>query len=337
MTTGSHPRITVAMSVFNGVEFLQDAIDSVLDQTEEDFEFLIVDDASTDGASDLLVRQEDPRIRVIRNENNQGLAAGLNRILAEAHGDFIARMDGDDLSVPYRFELQARFLETHPDIAAVGSAFTIYDSTAKRDICIKRRPEHPQELHNLLGIAVQICHPSSMYRREAAIRIGGYRPKTGIAEDFDFWLRMREHFRLANLSDVLHRLRWHDQRVSNARLMQQVAYSKLCLMLDYERRLLGEDSLDCLTDEEISLMFFGQVPHPRKGASKLQKTIRKNWERVNYWHDPRYPERGLLRRLARWPGDLEAWRILSTLIKVRVRWKMRPVTFRSPSGELLKA
>lgn len=121
MITGSHPRITVAMSVFNGVEFLQDAIDSVLDQTEEDFEFLIVDDASTDGASDLLVRQEDPRIRVIRNENNQGLAAGLNRILAEAHGDFIARMDGDDLSVPYRFELQARFLETHPDIAAVGS------------------------------------------------------------------------------------------------------------------------------------------------------------------------------------------------------------------------
>lgn len=331
------PRISVAMSVYNGAEFLQDAIDSILAQTEPDFEFLILDDASTDNVPALLAAQTDPRIRVLRNETNQGLAAGLNTILQSAQADYIARMDGDDLAVPDRFRLEADFLDAHPDIAAVGSAFTIYDSDEGRDTAIKRRAENPDELRDLFGIAVQICHPSSMYRRDAALEIGGYRPPTGIAEDFDFWLRLGERRRLANLSQVLHRLRWHDQRVSNARLNQQVAYSKLVVMLAHERRVLGEDSLEMLPDEEIRAMFDGAIPEPKKGTAGQRAAIRHEWERIHYWHDPRFPEKGLMRRLRRWPTDVKAWRIMATLVRVRLRWKLRPVEYVSPSGEKLRS
>lgn len=325
------------MPVFNCMKYVQEAIDSILGQTEGDFEFLIVDDASTDGTLEIIEQQKDPRIRIIRNEFNCGLASGLNTILSQARGKYIARMDGDDISLERRFELQSRFLESHPEIALVGSYFTFFECKDKGDICIKRRPERPLEIGCLLGIASQVCHPSAMYLREAAIEVGGYRPKIGIAEDYDLWLRLRERWLLANLPEVLHRVRWHEQRISNRRLMDQVAFSKLCLMLDYERKVLGEDSLDLMTHDDIGTVLGGGVPIPRKGPADIRKRIHRNWKRISYWHDPRCPEVGLLRRLARWPYDLGAWQILLTLIKVRVRWKMRPITLHLPSGELLKA
>jgi len=325
------------MSVLNGAEFLPAAIDTILAQTEGDFEFIILDDGSTDAVPDLLASQTDPRIRLLRNARPGGLAAGLNQILREARADYIARMDGDDLAVPERFAIEADFLDAHPKIAAVGSAFTIYDNAQKRDTAIKRRAERPDEVRRLLGIASQLCHPSSMFRRSAALAIGGYRPRVGIAEDFDFWLRMAERYPLANLSAVLHRLRWHDSRVSNARLGQQIGFSKLVVMLAAERRLRGEDSLDALSDDQIHALFDGVVPEPPLGSPQQRARLRAEWERINYWHDPRTPEQGLLKRLRRWPADAAAWGILAALVKCRVRWLLRPVQFTSPESGTLRS
>jgi len=330
------PRITVAMCVFNGAQYLQEAIDSILNQTETDFEFLILDDGSTDETPSILAGQTDSRIRVLASDTNQGLAAGLNRILSEARGHYIARMDADDISLPGRFQLQADFLDSHPDIALLGTAFTLFESATGEDFKIMRRPERPGEVSVLLGIASQVCHPAAMFRREFALAVGGYRPKMGIAEDYDFWLRLRERFRLANLDNVLYRVRWHDRRVSNARLNQQIAYSRLALMLAYERRLLGEDSLELLTPEEIEAMFDGGIPEPRRGSPTERARVIREWKRIGYWHDPRAPEKGLIKRLGRWPLDFEAWLTLAVLTRVQLRWKLAPVRYLTPSGKCLK-
>ena len=125
------PAITVLMSVHNGLPFLAEAVSSVLAQTFFDFEFLILDDASTDGTADYLRTLSDPRVRVITLAENIGLTAALNRGLREARGEFIARQDADDVSHPRRLELQFGFLKTNPACAVVGSQAWLADARGR--------------------------------------------------------------------------------------------------------------------------------------------------------------------------------------------------------------
>jgi len=242
----SAPVVSVVMSVFNGGEFLQSAIDSVLEQTFKDFEFIIFDDGSWDGSSNVLARAaaRDQRI-VLERLEHKGLTHALNRGLRKAKGEFIARMDADDISVPHRFENQVRFLRSHRDIALVGSAFELIDENS-RPLKIIQYPLAPEDIEPELAQRCVICHPSIMARLEIMRELGGYRPQYLNGEDYDLWLRLVERYRLANLPDVLLRHRQHTKKISVTGHPQQLISTIVARQAAVCRRVGGTDPTDTM-------------------------------------------------------------------------------------------
>ena len=150
VTFQSTPLISVIMPVFNGENFLQDAVGSILGQTFTDFELIAIDDGSTDNSTALLesFRLNDRRVIIQRHTENQGVTAALNTGLALARGKYIARMDADDISLPVRFEKQVAFMETHPEIDILGSAVRLMDERGRKyrhTFCPAGRPVYPLE------------------------------------------------------------------------------------------------------------------------------------------------------------------------------------------------
>jgi glycosyltransferase involved in cell wall biosynthesis len=206
-------RISVVMSVFNGGEFLVPAIQSILGQTFRDFEFIIVDDGSTDGSGDVVASFQDSRIVLVRQEN-RGLAASLNRGLEIATGELIARQDADDISLPERFTHQVAFLDKNREIAVLGTAALLVDPQGRPFSRFAPFERHERLVKELLLGVCPLVHGSVMARREAIVSAGGYLPVFGHAQDVELWLRMSARYRLANMRDVLYWLRKHDRSVT---------------------------------------------------------------------------------------------------------------------------
>lgn len=202
------PAISVVLPVFNGGSYLEEAILSIRNQSFKDFEFIIINDGSTDQSIDIIKRHasEDSRIIVIDREN-KGLVASLNEGVAVAKGEFIARMDADDVSLPNRLEKQLQFMTTHIGCVCVGSDVEIIDSKGRK-IIVWHQLTLDEEIQNeaLKGHAT-ICHPVAMFRRQAFIACGGYDPEMYPAEDLDLWLKLGERGALANIPEVLIRYR----------------------------------------------------------------------------------------------------------------------------------
>ena len=212
----SHPRITVAMSVYNNAPYLVPAIESILAQTFTDFEFLIVNDGSTDGSPAIIDRYaaSDARIRAI-HQSNSGLIASLNRMIDEARGTLIARMDGDDIALPERFARQVAFLDAHPDIGVLGTGCVTIDTLGQPGArTFDNVLDHADIVADLKN-GPALCHPSVMMRRDAVCAVGGYHRAYRHCEDYDLWLRMSEHVRMANLPDRLLKYRQSETQVSN--------------------------------------------------------------------------------------------------------------------------
>ena len=228
------PAISVITSVYNGAAYLAEAIDSVLRQSFADFEFLILDDGSTD-ASAAIIREHaarDARIRPIFREN-RGLVASLNQLLAEARAPLVARMDADDICHPERFRQQKQFLDEHGDYGALGTRCEDIDQHGQP--WPLAYPPHPLT-HDAFLLAIErgeplLCHPSAMYRRELVLGIGGYRPAFRHCEDYDLWLRLARVTRLGNLAQPLLRYRHYSDQVSSRHataIQTGAAIAKLC-------------------------------------------------------------------------------------------------------------
>jgi len=201
---GATPAISVIMSVYNDAPFLAASVESILAQTEGDFEFLIVDDGSSDGSGAILdgYAARDPRVRVI-HQPNHGLIASLNTLIAEARAPLLARMDGDDVSRPERLARQHAWLAEHPAIAVLGTNTDELDVAGRLFPCKDLHPLTPEAIAERLQRGGAICHPSVMMRADAVRSAGGYRAAFRHCEDYDLWLRMSERFALANLPDRL--------------------------------------------------------------------------------------------------------------------------------------
>lgn len=210
------PRVTVLMAVYNGEAFLREAVESILTQTYRDFEFLVIDDGSTDDSRAIVASYDDPRIRIIDNPHNIGLTRSLNRGLAIARGELIARQDADDVSHPQRIERQVSFMELHPEIAMVGCQARLIRQHGKPRISRLLR-----KATTLAGIRYQFLHTNPFIHTSVLFRrkivwdtLGGYNEDFKTSQDFELWSRLLARYRAANLSEMLVDNRWHPQSIS---------------------------------------------------------------------------------------------------------------------------
>ncbi len=218
------PQISVLLPVYNAEPFVEAAVRSVLDQTCRDFELLVIDDGSSDGSLEVLRRleREDSRISLL-SRPNAGLVATLNELVAAARGTYLARMDADDLCLPHRFERQLAYLSRNPDCVALGSRCLFIDPDAMPICEFMDEATHDEIERALLAPRLGIVHPSVMLRRDAMLRIGGYRSGFPHVEDLDLFLRLGEIGRLANLQTVLLKYRLHEASVSHTHTVLQSA------------------------------------------------------------------------------------------------------------------
>ena len=220
MTT---PKVSVLMSVYNGEKYLREAVESILNQTFHDFEFVITDDGSTDGSWEILSKcaSEDSRIILVRNDVRLGLTHSLNRMLELASSPYIARMDADDISLPDRFAKQVDFLDMRPEVGVLGCGMQIIDEEGNPSQVHQYAAEHGF-LRWCLCFFNPITHPTVMMRREVVSQVGGYRSDLTCTQDYDLWQRLSGVTRLSNLQEVLHLLRLHERSVTSTHLAEQI-------------------------------------------------------------------------------------------------------------------
>ena len=236
------------MSVFNNAPYAEDSIVSILEQSFGDFEFLIVDDGSSDESASIIegFARKDGRIRLLR-QPNRGLVVSLNRLLGEAAAPLIARMDGDDIALPERFARQIEYLRAHPDVGVLGTSTHDIDECGK---IVRENVGYPCD-HNTLVEAIgqrsPFCHPSVIMRTALVRAVGGYRAAFAHCEDYDLWLRLAERTRLANLPEPLLLYRRSSGQVSNRHALAQHFGSEVARLAHRERRLAGRgDPIDRL-------------------------------------------------------------------------------------------
>ena len=238
MATTDPPLISVCMPVHNAERFVGEAVESILGQTLGDFEFLIIDDGSTDGSTRILTdyAARDRRIR-LTCRSNRGLVATLNELVDQARGEFIARMDADDIALPDRFLRQVDYLRSHPECVEVGSWVQVIDPEGD-PLCIwfqEQEHEAIDALHLRGDQGAVLCHPSVMIRRSALLAVGKYNGFT-TGEDLDLHLRLAERGRLASLPQVLLKYRTHAHNRSKTAFCRQMAARDAWEMIRNARR-----------------------------------------------------------------------------------------------------
>lgn len=242
--TELNPIISVIMPVYNSLRYLKDAVESILQQSFKNFEFLIFDDGSTDGSREklMLYAAADSRIRLFLRDHG-GHTRLLNEGINYSQGEFIARMDSDDIAMPSRFETQIDYLGKHPDCVAVGSEVLIIDPDGS-PIGIKGQDTEHEAIDqtHLNGRGGAVIHPSAMFRKDALQQIGGYKPELEPAEDFDLFLRLAEVGKLANVPQVLMKYRQHFQRTTDRRRDTQLKKIREIVTHTYLNRGLGSPS-----------------------------------------------------------------------------------------------
>jgi glycosyltransferase involved in cell wall biosynthesis len=236
----SAPTVSIVMPAFNAAEFLDDAICSILDQTFRDFEFIVIDDGSTDDTARILEKyaKVDNRVKVFR-QTNEGMIPALNRGCRLARGQFIARMDADDISLPHRIERQVEFLERHPEIGIVGTWASRMDENGSiiGEWCLS---PHPKMLRWTQFFGVCVIHPTVLMRREILEKLSFYRPDAVHAEDRDLWLRASVITEFSNLPEILLKYRVWTKSTSR-RLRQEYRETQTQLLASFVSDFLSSD------------------------------------------------------------------------------------------------
>jgi hypothetical protein len=324
------PKLSVAMSVYNGERFLAAAIESVLAQSFADFEFLIVDDGSRDATASILqdYARVDSRIRAIVREN-RGLVASLNEMLAVAQAPIVARMDADDICRPDRFARQLAFLAEHPDHGVVGSWSE--DMGEHGEPLFRPGCDHPLTHEDMLTAIVEgrhvICHPAVMFRRDVVLSVGGYHGAFRHCEDYDLWLRLASVTQMANIPERLVRYRRYDGQVSARHATEQQIGTAVAQLAWREREagrpdptatlerlppidaldtLFGRDGVSRAVREQVALGLVYSAPAMKDhGFDLLVRHLRDGGRREGMWRT--------VARLLRFGEPMRALRLAKTL------------------------
>lgn len=223
MTIQHKVSISVLMPVYNAERYVGKAVESILKQTFTDFEFILINDGSTDGSLQILQQYalQDSRIRLISREN-RGLVKTLNEGLDLADAPLIARMDADDIAVSERFALQKDFMDNNPDCVCVGGRVKVIDEKGRFLIIADTKLDHEEiELSALQGVT-PICHPTAMLRKDKLNMVGGYQECDYPAEDLGLFLNLSELGKLGNLKDIVLEYRIHNQSISTSKNALQI-------------------------------------------------------------------------------------------------------------------
>lgn len=280
----AEPKVTVLMSVYNGERYLQQAVESILGQSFEDFEFLVVDDASSDRSSGILNGYRDPRLRILRNEANAGLAASLNRGIDHARGRYVARMDDDDVSLPERLERQVSFLDERPAIGVCGTWARAIDENGKPTELL--RTPTGNAAGKLCWRPPVFVHPTVMARKEL-LRANRYDPAYLQAQDYELWLRLWPKTGFDNLGSVLLLYRSHGSSLTaQARTSQlERTYEAFSSFL-WPRRVSYESFLALLLVEvKVNPLkrFAAYLRASAKTGISPAAAVDDNWEYLRRW------------------------------------------------------
>ena len=235
------PAISVLMPAYNGERYIRTSVESVLAQTESDFELLVVDDASTDRTPEILAAIPDRRLRVLTNRTNLGIVGSLNRAMAEARGGYIARTDADDLCLPTRFAAQKQYLDQHPETLVLGTGMSVFE---QGEIRFSRQiaDQDLKVLRWMLHVGNPVGHPSMMFRASLIDTLGDYLRETyKYAEDFDFSHRVMHLGDIAVLPKHLVIYRQHEQNLTRTRRTEMVNRTA-AVLADVYASLLGQPS-----------------------------------------------------------------------------------------------
>ncbi len=302
MRVVSVPRITVLTTVYNGARYLAEAIDSVLADGFDDFEYVIVDDGSTDATPRILAdaAARDPRIVLLRHEANRGIGAATNRGLAIARGQYVARLDADDISMPGRFARQVAYLDAHADVALVSMNYESIDADGA--VLHRSHRDHPPAVvEYLLNFSNSLGgHSQVMFRRSAVTAAGGYDESCGASLDYDLWTRIVRHGRMFVLPEIGMRYRVHDQSLSVRAREEQIDVGTRVV-----RQTLSTYLGRTLTDDEVRVLTHAWRPVLPAIDPKLAKAILREAYRI-------FCEREPDRRLQRIVRTVKARRLMNT-------------------------
>jgi glycosyltransferase involved in cell wall biosynthesis len=257
----SPPGVSVVMAAYNSAHTVQAAIDSILSQSYADFEFIIIDDGSTDETPDILRTNTDPRIILLPNEQNIGLTRSLNRGLDASRGEYIARMDADDISLPHRLERQIQYMTEHPEIGVLGTNMLFVDEEGQ--VLHDGRPLYqdfltPGYIKWLLLWLNPIPHPTVMIHRVVLQETGfKYDPAFKTSQDYALWCRLARFTSLAVLPDVCLHYRLLPTSVTRKQSTQQPRdyYATIkSVMQEQFDRVLGQSVSDRQIEELVDLL-----------------------------------------------------------------------------------
>lgn len=235
------PKVSILMSVYNGACFLREAIDSILNQSFGDFEFIIVDDGSNDNTWEILSEYSfrDKRIILLQNKTNIGLTKSLNRCLSVSRGLYIARQDDDDISLYDRLKKQVDYLDNHTDVILVSGNYDRIDENNRLIKSMKLDCDDKTILWHLTFYNYIGGHSQVMFRRDKAIKLGGYSESFTHAQDYDLWLRLSKIGKIAIIRDTILKYRVHDNRITSKNSEEQ----QICVLnasRNHLTEILGE-------------------------------------------------------------------------------------------------
>lgn len=314
-------RVTVLMGVYNApLRMLDEAIDSILAQSFSDFEFLIIDDGSDDSATGThLARRakEDVRIRVAF-EPHRGLTASLNRGLALARGEFVARQDADDWSSPDRLERQIAHFERHSDDTLCGTNAWTYQEDG-RALWKTNLPRTREALLVALPQGNPFVHGSVMFRRDAALVLGGYREVFRCSQDYDFFWRLTEKYGAANLAESLYHYRYTSGSISAGKATEQLkAHNAIRSLAVARARGEAEDPAVALAWAESEL----------NGGPGVFRALLKQADHVMLAGDYSKAAHSYFRLATAQPGNFLAWKKIARLGVFRTMPFLREACFR---------
>jgi glycosyltransferase involved in cell wall biosynthesis len=208
-----NPKVSVLMPVYNGEEYLRESIESILNQTFRDFEFIIISEHGTSDESLAIIQSySDERIRHIHNTTRLGLVVSLNLGLKEAKSEYIARMDADDISYPKRFEIQYNYMKKNPDCGLVASWNEVIDERGDR-IELWKNNYSSEEIYYILNFRNCLTHTSTFFRKNLVISVNGYNESLK-AEDYDLWLRLSKITRVHQIPKILVKWRYTEKSIT---------------------------------------------------------------------------------------------------------------------------